>query len=178
VNKKQLKEKAAEELRLMLLISAYLAAVFVAFLTYRRLVSREFGVTAFHYSYALIEALVVAKVILIGKALGLGRKTGGKALAVSVLRSSLVYGALVGAFAVLEYLIEGLVHGKTIATSLQAFWDQGVYEILGRTLVLIVAFIPFFAFWELGDVIGDRKLADLFFRGDAAQAQATKEGSQ
>ena len=35
--KTQFKEKAAEELRLLLLIFAYLAAFFVAFATYRRL---------------------------------------------------------------------------------------------------------------------------------------------
>ena len=110
----------------MLLISAYLAAFFVAFLTYRRLISREFGVSAFHYGYALIEALVIAKVILIGKALGLGRRGTDKTLAWSVLRSSLIYGALVGVFAVLEHVIDGLVHGKTLAASLEAFLDQGV----------------------------------------------------
>ena len=43
-----LKEKAQEELRLVLLTSAYFAAFFVAFLTYRRLISRELGVTTFH----------------------------------------------------------------------------------------------------------------------------------
>jgi hypothetical protein len=167
--KEKLKEKAKEELRLLLLIAAYLAAFFVAFLTYRRLISREFGVTAFHYGYALIEALVVAKVILLGKALGLGRKTGGRTLAISVLRSSLVYGVLVGAFAVLEHLVDGLLHKKTFAASFQAFLDQGIYEILGRTVVLFVAFIPFFALWELGHLVGDKKIFDLFFRKRVAE---------
>jgi hypothetical protein len=165
--KTQLKEKAAEEFRLLLLIFAYLAAFFVAFLTYRRLISREFGVSSFRYGYALIEALVIAKVILIGKAMGLGQKGARKTLAFSVLRSSLVYGALVAAFAVLEHLIEGLVHGKTLVASFEALLDQGVYEILGRTLVLFVAFVPFFAFWELSHLIGDKKLFDLFFRKGA-----------
>ena len=165
--KAQLKEKAAEELRLMLLITAYLAAFFVAFLTYRRLISRELGVSVFHYGYALLEALVIAKVILFGKAMGIGRKGTRTTLAWSVLRSSLAYGALVGAFAVLEHVIEGLVHGKTLAASFDAFLSQGVYEILGRTLILFVAFIPFFAFWELGRLAGDQKIFDLFFRRGA-----------
>jgi hypothetical protein len=165
--KTQLKEKAAEEFRLLLLITAYLAAFFVAFLTYRRLISREFGVSSFHYGYALIEALIIAKVILIGKAIGLGQKASRRTVAMSVLRSSIAYGALVGAFAVLEHVIEGLVHGKTLAASLETFLDQGVYEILGRTLVLFVAFIPFFALWELGHLAGDKKLFDLFFRKGA-----------
>jgi hypothetical protein len=162
--KTQLKEKAAEEFRLLLLITAYLAAFFVAFLTYRRLISREFGVSSFHYGYAILEALVIAKVILIGKAMGLGKKANRRTLAFSVLRSSLAYGVLVAAFAVLEHIVEGLVHGKTLAASLEAFLSQGFYEILGRTLVLFVAFIPFFAFWELGHLTGDKKLFDLFFR--------------
>jgi hypothetical protein len=165
----QLKEKAAEELRLMLLISAYLASFFGAFLTYRRLISREFGVSTFHYGFALIEALVIAKVILIGNALGLGKREARRTLAVSVLRSSLIYGLLVGAFAILEHVIEGLVHGKTLAASFDALLNQGIYEILGRTLVLFVAFIPFFAFGEIGYLAGDQKLFDLFFRKRAPQ---------
>ncbi len=162
--KAKLKEKAAEELRLMLLVTAYLAAFFVAFLTYRRLISREFGVNAFHYGFALIEALVIAKVVLIGRALGLGKTDDRRTAAFSVLRSSFLYGLLVGVFAIVEHLVEGLIHGKTLAASWEAFLNQGVYEMLGRTLVLFVAFIPFFAFWELGRLAGDRKVFDLFFR--------------
>lgn len=161
--KTTLKEKAAEEFRLMLLITAYLAAFFAAFLTYRRLVSREFGVTAFHYGFALLEALVVAKVILIGKALGIARKPTGRALMVSALRASVFYAILVGIFAILEHIVEGLIHGKTLAVSIQNFLDQGIYEILGRTLILFVAFVPFFALWELDRQLGEGKLIGLFF---------------
>ena len=170
--KAHLKEKAAEEFRLFLLIAAYLAAFFVAFLTYRRLISREFGINSFHYGFALIEAMIIAKVILIGKAMGLGKKGDRRALAFKVLRSSLAYGALVAVFAVLEHVIEGLVHGKTLAASMEAFLDNGVYEILGRALVLFVAFIPFFALWEIGSLAGDVRLFDLFFKRDAARKVA------
>ena len=164
LDKKQLKEKAAEELRLLVWITAYLAAFFVAFLTYRRLISREFGVTAFHYGYALIEAVVIAKVILIGKAFGLGKQAARRSLAFSVLRASLIYGALVAVFTVLEHIVDGLLHKKTLVASVEAMLHQGIYEILGRVLVLFVAFIPFFAFWELGRLVGDKRMADLFFR--------------
>lgn len=163
--KRQLKEKAAEEMRLLLLISAYLAAFFVAFLTYRRLISREMGVTSFHYGFAVVEALIVAKVILIGKAIGVGKKSTARALGFAVLRSSVLYALFVAFFAVLEHLTEGLIHGKTFAASLEAIWSDGIYEILSRALVLFVAFIPFFAIWELDRVLGERKLFNLFFRG-------------
>jgi len=148
----------------MLLISAYLAAFFVAFLTYRRLISRELGVTSFRYGFAIVEALVIAKVILIGKAMGVGKKTGGRALTFAVLRLSLLYAALVGVFAILEHTIEGLIHGKTLAASIEAILSEGIYEILSRTLVLFVALIPFFAIWELDRELGEGKLFNLFFR--------------
>jgi len=176
--KAHLKEKATEELRLLVLITAYLAAVFAAFLTYRRIVSREFGVTAFHYGYALLEALLIAKVILIGKAIGLGRKGTRRTLAWSVLRSSLAYGGLVAVFAILEHVIEGLLHGKTLAASLDAFVHQGVYEVFGRALILFVAFIPFFAFWELGHLAGERNLFDLFFRKAPEQGSSRSAGGR
>jgi len=167
--KTHLKEKAAEELRLLLLVFAYLAVFFVAFSTYRRLISRELGVGYFRYGYALLEAFVIAKVILIGKAIGLDKRTTRRTLALSVLRASVVYGALVAVFSVLEHLIEGLVHGKTLVASFEGLLDKGVYEILGRTLVLFVALLPFFAFWELDRVLGDKKLFELFFRKGAGQ---------
>src|SRR5262245_19730680 len=170
--KATLKEKAAEELRLMLLITAFLAAVFIPFLTYRRLISREFGVTSFHYGFALIEALIVAKVILIGKAMGIGGKPTRRSLFLGALRDSIIYAILVGVFAILEHIIEGLFHHETLATSVQKFLDQGVYEILGRTLIVFVAFIPFFTLWELDRVLGERKLLALLFRKNARLDEA------
>jgi hypothetical protein len=168
--KATLKEKAVEEFRLMMLIAAYLAVFFAAFLTYRRLISREFGVTSFHYGFAIIEALIIAKVILIGKALGLAKKPTGRALIYSALRASVLYAVLVGIFTILEHILDGLLHHKTLAASVHTLLDQGVDEILGRTVVLFVAFIPFFALWELDRVLGERKLFDLFFRSKSRPA--------
>jgi len=168
--KASLKQKAAEELRLMLLITAFLAAVFVSFLTYRRLISREFGVRSFHYGFAIIEALIVAKVILIGKAIGIGGKPTRRALFLGALRDSVIYTILVGIFAILEHIVEGLFHHDTISASLQKLLDQGVYEILGRMLIVFVAFVPFFALWEVNRALGERTLLDVLFGKDASHA--------
>lgn len=165
--KRTLKDKAAEEFRLMLLITAYLAAFFITFHIYRNLISRELGATTLRIGFAVVEALVIAKVILIGKAIGLGKSTSRRALAYATLRASVVYAFLVAIFAVLEHVIEGLVKGRTLAASVDAMLSQGIYEILARTLVLFVAFIPFFAIWELDRVLGEKKLFELFFRGTA-----------
>ena len=159
-----LKEKAKEELRLLVVIWLYLTVTFVSFLTYRRLVSRELGVTSFHYGFAVIEALIVAKVILIGRGLGVARRASGAAFGWAVLRASVVYALLVGAFTVLEHVIESLIHGKGVRGGIDEMLGNGIYEILGRTLMLFVALIPFFAFWELGRQLGETSVYDLLFR--------------
>src|SRR5271154_1830344 len=125
--KAHLKEKAAEEFRLLFLVTAYLAAFFVAFLTYRRLISRELGVSYFRYGYAVLEALLIAKVILIGKALGLSKRTAGRTVAFSVLRASVFYGALVAVFAVVEHVVEALLHGKSFVAGIEDLLSQGAY---------------------------------------------------
>jgi hypothetical protein len=44
----------------------------------------------------------------------------------------------------------------------------GGYELGARVLKLMIAFVPFFAFWELGRVIGLRRLSAMFFsKGEA-----------
>ncbi len=169
--KSTLKEKAAEEFRLMLLITVYLAAFFVAFHVYRILISRELGVATFRFGFAIIEALVIAKVILIGKAIGIEKKTSRRMLAFATLRASVLYALLVAVFAVFEHVVEGLLKGRTLAASVEEMLSQGIYEILARTLVLFVAFIPFFAIWELDRALGERKLFDLFFRNSGRHAE-------
>jgi hypothetical protein len=160
-----LKEKAVKELKEFWIIAVYLALVFAAFTWYRRLILREFEITYLHYGVALIEALVIAKVILIGRAIGLGeRYQRDKGLIPAALFKSVVYGCFVALFSVLEHLIEGLVHGKPAADVLHGLARPQKDEILSRTLVLMITFIPFFAFWEMARLLGENKLAGLLFK--------------
>jgi hypothetical protein len=158
-----LKERALEELKAFWIISLYLFVFLGAFTVYRRLILAEFGVTYLHYGFALIEALIIAKVILIGKVFGLGTRFEGRPLILSVVYKSILFGVFVLVFGILEHLVEGLVHKKDWASILHSFTELGMYEIIARVIMLIIAFIPFFAFWELGRVIGPHKLSALFF---------------
>ncbi len=48
----------------------------------------------------------------------------------------------------------------------------GMYEILARVIMLIVALVPFFAFWEIDHVHGPGKLAALFFSKQSETSSA------
>ena len=72
--KKSLKQKVAHEFEEVAILTAYLAFFFCALATYSMLLLGKFHVSYFAYGPALINALVIAKVILIGDALHTGTK--------------------------------------------------------------------------------------------------------
>ena len=50
-----LKEKAIEEFKVFWVVAAFLALMFGAFTTYRRLILTEFGISYVHYGAGLIR---------------------------------------------------------------------------------------------------------------------------
>lgn len=164
-----LKERALEELKVFWVIALYLWLFLGCFAVYRHLILAETGVTYAHYGVALVEALVIAKVVLIGRVFGFTRRFEDAPLALPVAYKSVLFALLVMLFGVLEHLAEGWVARKGAFGGLREIAALGADEIGARMLVLTVAFVPFFAFWELGRVLGMRKLARMFFaKPDAA----------
>jgi len=167
-----LKKRAIEELKLYWIIAIYLWVFLGSFTVYRRLIADETGIPYLNYGFALIEALIIAKVILIGKMFGFSRRYEDKPLIVPVLYKSLLFGAFVILFGVVEHVVEGWFHHEGVLGGLRRLTDLGAYELAARTLMLIVALVPFFAFGEIGRVLGERKLAAMFFSKREADGKA------
>ena len=64
------------------IVVLYLACFFAVFTWYRRLILAEYQIAYLHYGVSVVEALVLAKVILIGEGLRLGRGLEDKPLIV------------------------------------------------------------------------------------------------
>jgi hypothetical protein len=160
------KAKVVEETRKLIIYTVYLALVFGAFTTYRRLVLAEYEIDYLNYGYSLIEALILAKVILIGEVLHVGERYSGRPmpLIVPTLYKSLAFGLLVAAFFVVEHLVTGAIHRSTLSEIWDDLVSKGRNELIGRVLMMTVAFIPFFAFRELDRALGGIGFIDLFFR--------------
>ena len=129
-----------------------------------------------NYGIALIEALIIAKVILVGKMFGFSRWYEDKPLVVPVIYKSVLFGVLVFLLGFLEHIVEGLFHKLSWEGILQGVVAVGAYELVARALILIVAFIPFFAFWEMGRIFGMGKLATLFFSRRQTSSKASNSG--
>ena len=156
-----LKQKAVHEFEDFAIIFLYLAFFFCALATYSMLLLNEFHVSYFTYSFALINALLIAKVILIGEYAHLGKRHEAKPLFLSAVHKAILFGLLVLGFHMVEEVIKHLLHGGNIGA---AFHEIRIDDVLGRSVVIFCAFIPLFAFRELRRVMGEDKFLDLFFR--------------
>lgn len=152
-----------EEFKLFAIIALYFGLFLGSFTLYRRLIVAETGAAYLHYGIALVQALVIAKVILIGNMFAFTRRYDDRPLIVPVLYKSMLFISLVLVFGVIEHVVEGLVHKQGFASAMHDIAEIGAYEIGARVLMLFVAFVPFFAFAEVGAVMGPRRLAALFF---------------
>jgi hypothetical protein len=167
VNKKKArwKQKLVHEMIEYWINFVYLTLFFGVFTSYRRLIMAEYQISYQHYGIVVIKALVLAKVIMIGDVLRLGRRLEDKPLIFPTLYKSAVFSIWVAVFNVLEDAIKGLLHGRGLAGGIDELISKGNDELLAGFLIIFFAFVPFFAFKELGRVLGEGKIRDLFFGG-------------
>ena len=163
-----LKQRAKREMEEYLVIAVFLSALLGALTVYRRILMSEVGVPYLHYGYAVIQALVLAKIILIGEALHFGERFQDKPLIVSALFKSLAYGFLALAFHALEHVIHALVERESPVAALARLAAQHS-EIAAYTLVLVIAFVPFFSLQQAGRLLGEERFLNVLLRRPLAQ---------
>ena len=154
----------------------YLTIVFAAFTIYRRLILASYEIVYTDYGVALIEALILGKVIMIGGLFRLGRGLEDQPLIYSSLYKTAVFCLFCAAFTVAEHAVVGLWKGEGLTAGWHEFAEKGSHEVLANTLMLFVSLFPFFAFKELGRVAGRDRLKEIFFlkRHDlASRAEGT-----
>jgi hypothetical protein len=159
-NHDALKQKAKHELQEFAGISIYLAFFFCALATYSMLLLDKFHVSYFTYGAALINAMVIAKIILIGEYAHLGKRMETKPILQTAIYKAFVFGLLVFAFHVVEEMIRHLIHGSSLEA---APHNIRIDDLLSRSVVVFCTFIPLFAFRELQRVMGEEDFRALFF---------------
>ncbi len=159
---KNRKEKAKHELKELLIIFFYLAFFFCALVTYSTLLLNEYHVKYLNYAFALINALVITKVVMIGEYAKVGKRYEARALFVSAIWKAFVFSLLVFAFHIVEEIIKRMIHGADVA---KASNNIRFDELAGRGLVVFCVFIPFFAFREFRRVMGEEEFRALVFSG-------------
>ena len=159
-----LKSRMLAETKAYPFIAGYLWLFLSTLTAYRQLVQMEYGVGYMQYGFSLVEALVLGKLIMIGRMLKLGDRFKDRPLIVPTLYKTLCFSLLVVLFNTTEHVVVGLWHREDAAAIAQRVLGLGKWEILCRVVMMVMVFAPMFATWELGRMVGEGTLFRLFFR--------------
>jgi hypothetical protein len=159
-----LKQKTIHELWELAWIFFYLAFFFCSLELYSVLLLRDFNVKYLNFGFAVINALVVAKIILLGEYAKLGRKYEQRPLIQSAAYKALTFVLLVFVFHLVEELVKQFLHAGHFRG---AFSETHINDVIGRGVVVFCTFLPLFAFRELRRVLGEQQFVDLFFHAGA-----------
>jgi hypothetical protein len=158
-----LKQKVIHELYLFLLYTLFLTLFFCTFTLYRHLILKEYGISYIHYGSNFIEAMIFSKIILLGQKFGIGERFSNYPLIVPTFYKAITFSLFSLAFTFLERMTVGYFEGKDPKAVFHNLTNN-MDEILAGIMVLFFFFLLFFAFLEIGNYLGEKKLYNLFFR--------------
>jgi hypothetical protein len=156
---------------------AFLAFFLVAFAWYRRLVLAGYGIAFTSYWAPLIEAAILAKVIMIGDILRMARRFRDRPLVVPTIYRTLIFSIFVVLFSFAEHALRARFHGKPMLEGITEITSQGPHELLAWYVLLIVTLLPFFAVKEIERIYGVETIRRLFFRRYRGEANSSEQNN-
>lgn len=167
-HKRDWKSKIKHEVKKFLRLFIYLYAIFGLLLLHESVVLARYNIPFERYGFALVTALVLAKVMLVMEDLNVARAFAGRPPIYSIIYKSIVYAVVFLAFYVLEETVGGLLRGKTLWASVPSIAGGTPQGIVIALVIVSVALVPYFAFKELGALLGEDKLHALLFQSHGA----------
>jgi hypothetical protein len=145
------------------ILTIYLYAAFGCLLLFKVAALEGHGIDWAPWGLAAIKAVLVAKFILMVRALGVGERFKTRPLIWQALYRSAAFLVAVLVLTAIEEVIVGLIHGRAMAQSLADLEGGTLMQLMATLFVVFMIFVPYFAFMSLGEVMGDRVLFRLFF---------------
>lgn len=165
VSKPSLRERATEELIEFSVLFVYLYISLGALILMKSAILQEAGVSFTIWGIAAVKALLLAKFMLIGRALHIGEVHKNKPLIYPTLYKSLAFLLLLLALTAIEEVLVGLIHHRPLADSMAHIVGPTLLQGLATCIIMFLILLPYFAFRCVQDVLGHRYLVDLFLKG-------------
>src|ERR1700730_1192646 len=157
--------------------SWYLFIVFGLLVLHEWVVLSNHHISYKFYGFALLKSLILAKIILLAEGLNFARRFEEKPIAYPIAYKSVAFTVLLMGAYILEEVLVGTWHGKSMAQSMPPIGDGTIWAIFAVSTIMCFALLPFFAFREIGRRLGEDELhALLFSRGAKALARSHQWG--
>ena len=158
------KAKLMEELKAMALIALYIFLTLMALRLYRELIEGRVNLDPFEIGATIIEALVIAKVIILGDLLKVSQQFRDRPAIVPTLFRSFIFAIFILIFSSAELFVKGLIHGLGASGAMDDVLNKERGIRLAQAGFMFLAFIPLYGTWEIARHIGEKRLVDIFFR--------------
>ena len=170
------KKALAHEMTEYLINFALLSFFLIAFAWYRRLLLASYKIEYFGYWGPLIEAAILAKVVMIGEIFHMGRRFRNWPLVVPTIYQTIVFSLFVLLFKILESVVGALIRGKTVSDGITELTSKGLDTILAGCVLIAAAFIPFFTMKEIERTFGPEKVHAMFFLKHSGETNSPADG--
>jgi hypothetical protein len=144
-----------EELKSFLIIVSYLWLVFFVFMMHEWTVLASHQISFRFYGLAVVNALVLGKIMLIAEDLHFADRLKDKPLIYPIAFKSLAFSVLLVVAYIIEEIAVGLFRGKTAAESFPEIGGGGLVGVLTTAAIMCVALVPFFSFREIARIVGE-----------------------
>lgn len=159
-----LKERAYEEFKRFLVYTLYLWGVFSLFALYKGVILAEDRIDLLPYGIALINALALAKIALVARALHLGDQANDAPLVYATPVKAGLFTIVLAFFKILEDGAVGYYHGKPFRLSLTDFAGGTWTGVFSFVLIMCVMLVPLVGMIELRRVLGDEQFKQVFLQ--------------
>ncbi len=160
----RLKSGAVAETKKLVSVFLYLWVFLTVLSLHKAFIFNE-NILTYQQGFALINALALAKIVVIGPDLHVGeRLTRSLPLIYTIMLKAAVFAVIVIAFHVIEETLIGMWHGKTAAEAIPTFGDGSLQALLMISIISFVALIPFFGFLESQQALGTEQLRSILLR--------------
>lgn len=156
--------KAIDEFKRLVAIVLYLWVIFGLYVLDETLILTKQHIDFSAHGFAIINAFILAKVLLVAEDLGFGARFKDRPLVYPILYKALAFSVLFIVFHIGESLLIGVWHGKSAIESIPQIGGGTLKGFLCVIGIMFVSLIPFFAFREIGRVIGEDELWTLIFK--------------
>ncbi|MCX5516714.1 hypothetical protein C3941_17710 [Kaistia algarum] len=153
------------EFRLFMVLFLYLWVLFGLFVLNQDIAQREHGDSIALQGFAILNALVLGKIMLVAEHLDFARWLRRKPAILSILFEAAFCSALFLGFHVIERSITILVRGTAASESPFSFGGGGPLGLAIVVVILFVSLLPFFAFKNVMRVIGEERMRRILFDG-------------
>jgi hypothetical protein len=158
-----LHQRAIHEFKEFAILAVYLYLTLGAVIMMKTAVLHSAGFAFEPFGIAIVKAMVLAKFMLVGHAMKLGERFTNRPLIWPTLHKAVAFLLLLIVMTVIEEVVVGLFHGRSIAVSIGELLGARLEETIVGYFIMLLVLTPYFAVRVLDEALGEGRLARMFF---------------